>query len=159
MSHPHTDTELVKTALRGHRLTDRPQASRIADRKIVARLFPRSQRHGRAVAILTQSRRRAHDACIHHCGRGCLGVDGHMGGLGAACGLKSMPQAISSYSVEEEERILAGGTAWVAIRARGAEWSWLTPAEAAHLGQQWVERYGPRRSRPTATQDELTATD
>jgi hypothetical protein len=31
----------------------RPQASRIADRKIVARLFPRSQRHGRAVAILT----------------------------------------------------------------------------------------------------------
>ena len=26
--------------------------------KIVARLFPRSQRHGRAVAILTQSRRR-----------------------------------------------------------------------------------------------------
>ena len=76
-----------------------------------------------------------------------------MGGLGAARGLKSMLQAISSYSVEE--RILDGGTAWVAIRARGAEWSWLTPAEAAHLGQQWVERYGPRHSRPTATQDEL----
>ena len=82
-----------------------------------------------------------------------------MGGAAAACGLKSMPQAISSYLVEEEERILDGGTAWVAIRARGAEWSWLTPAEAAHLGQQWVERYGPRRSRPTATQDELIATD
>ena len=31
-----------------------------------------------------------------------------------------MPQAIGSYSVEE--RILDGGTAWVAIRARGAEW-------------------------------------
>jgi len=73
-------------------------------------------------------------------------------GLGAARGLKSMLQAISSYSVEE--RVLDGGTAWVAIRARGAEWSWLTPAEAAHLGQQWVERYGPRHSRPTAAQDE-----
>jgi hypothetical protein len=82
-----------------------------------------------------------------------------MGGPGAACGLKSMPQAISPYSVEEEERILDGGTAWVAIRARGAGWSWLTPAEAARLGQQWVERYGPRRNRPTATQDELIATD
>jgi hypothetical protein len=70
-----------------------------------------------------------------------------------------MPQAISSYSVEE--RILDGGTAWVAIRARGAEWSWLTPAEAAHLGQQWVERYGSQHSRPTATNDELAliATD
>jgi len=70
-----------------------------------------------------------------------------------------MPQVISSYSVEE--RILDGGTAWVAIRARGAEWSWLTPAEAAHLGQQWAERYGPQHSRPTATNDEhaLIATD
>jgi hypothetical protein len=80
-----------------------------------------------------------------------------MGGAGAAFGLKSMSQAISSYSVEE--RILDGGTAWVAIRARGAEWSWLTPAEAAHLGQQWVERYGPQRNRPTAAQDEPIATD
>ena len=63
-----------------------------------------------------------------------------------------MPHAISSYSVEE--RILDGGTVWVAIRARGAEWSWLTPEEAAHLGQQWVERYGSQHSRPTATNDE-----
>ena len=62
-----------------------------------------------------------------------------------------MPQAISSYSVEE--RILDGGTAWVAIRARGAEWSWLTPAEAAHLGQQWVERYWALHSRLTQTND------
>jgi len=62
-----------------------------------------------------------------------------------------MPQAISPYSVEE--RILDGGTAWVAIRARGAEWSWLTPAEAAHLGQQWVERYGALHSRLTPTND------
>jgi hypothetical protein len=51
-----------------------------------------------------------------------------------------MPEAISAYSVEE--RTVCGGTIWVAIRARGAEWSWLTPAEAARLGQQWVDRYG-----------------
>ena len=66
-----------------------------------------------------------------------------------------MPQAISSYAVSVEERILDGGTAWVAIRARGAEWSWLTPAEAAHLGQQWVEIYWSLHSRPTAINDEL----
>jgi len=51
-----------------------------------------------------------------------------------------MSDAISSYSVEE--RVVHGDTVWVAIRARGAEWSWLTPAEAAELGRQWVERYG-----------------
>lgn len=51
-----------------------------------------------------------------------------------------MPQAISTYSVEE--RIVQGETVWVAIRARGAEWSWLTPDEALRLGQEWVERYG-----------------
>jgi pyruvate dehydrogenase (quinone) len=54
-----------------------------------------------------------------------------------------MSQAISSYPVEE--RILDGGMAWVAIRVRGAEWSWLTPAEAAHLGRQWAERYGSQQ--------------
>jgi hypothetical protein len=51
-----------------------------------------------------------------------------------------MSEAISAYSVEE--RLVHGETVWVAIRARGAEWSWLTPAEAAHLGRQWVEKYG-----------------
>jgi hypothetical protein len=50
-----------------------------------------------------------------------------------------MPEAISSYLVEE--RLVQGETVWVAIRARGAEWSWLTPAEAARLGRQWVEKY------------------
>lgn len=56
----------------------------------------------------------------------------------------AMAQAVSPFSVEE--RIVDGDTVWVAIRARGAEWSWLTPAEAAQLGRQWVERYG--RSEP-----------
>ena len=51
-----------------------------------------------------------------------------------------MPEAISPFSVEE--RVIDGDTVWVAIRARGAEWSWLTPTEAAQLGRQWVERYG-----------------
>jgi hypothetical protein len=51
-----------------------------------------------------------------------------------------MSEAISSYSVEE--RIVGGDTVWVGIRARGAEWSWLTPLEAARLGQRWVEQYG-----------------
>jgi hypothetical protein len=51
-----------------------------------------------------------------------------------------MPHAIGPYAVEE--RVIDGETTWVAVRARGAEWSWLTPAEAARLGQQWVMRYG-----------------
>ena len=56
------------------------------------------------------------------------------------CGHYDMSHAISTYSVEE--RVVQGEAVWVAIRARGAEWSWLTPAEAAELGRQWVERYG-----------------
>ncbi len=51
-----------------------------------------------------------------------------------------MPQAIGPYSVEE--RVVDGDTTWVAIRARGAEWSWLTPLEAARLGRLWLSRYG-----------------
>lgn len=56
-----------------------------------------------------------------------------------------MSEAISSYSVEE--RVIQGETVWVAIRARGAEWSWLTPVEAARLGQQWVDNYGSSQNR------------
>ena len=63
-----------------------------------------------------------------------------------------MPQAVGPYSVEE--RVVAGGTghetSWVAIRARGAEWSWLTPAEAASIGRAWVEKYG---AEPAASGD------
>jgi hypothetical protein len=50
-----------------------------------------------------------------------------------------MSEAIGPYSVEE--RVIDGNITWVAIRARGAEWSWLTPAEAARLGREWVARY------------------
>jgi hypothetical protein len=60
-----------------------------------------------------------------------------------------MTEAISSYSASAsytvEERIVHGETIWVAIRARGAEWSWLTPREAARLGRELIEKYGDER--------------
>jgi hypothetical protein len=49
---------------------------------------------------------------------------------------------VAPYQVEE--RLVAGETRWIAIRARGAEWSYLTTDEAADLGRQWVERFGER---------------
>lgn len=51
-----------------------------------------------------------------------------------------MAQPVSPYSVEEH--VVYGDTRWIAIRARGAEWSWLTPEEAAAIGRAWVEKYG-----------------
>jgi len=66
-----------------------------------------------------------------------------------------MTQAVSAYSVEE--RIVHGETVWVAIRARGAEWSWLTPAEAAWLGQQWVEKYGSHTGRGATAVNDTSA--
>jgi hypothetical protein len=58
-----------------------------------------------------------------------------------------------AFSVEEH---VHGDTVWVAIRARGAEWSWLTPQEAARLGREWVEKYGATE-RPHATPHLLAA--
>ena len=51
-----------------------------------------------------------------------------------------LKDAVGPYSIEE--RVVHGETRWVAIRARGAEWSWLTTEEAAAIGRQWVEKYG-----------------
>jgi len=70
--------------------------------------------------------------------------------IGTFNGLIRMAQPVSPYSVEE--RIIEGDTEWVAIRARGAEWSWLTPAEAVQLGRQWVERYGRTEARMIAAE-------
>jgi hypothetical protein len=56
----------------------------------------------------------------------------------------SMSQ-VGTLLVEEHVR---GDTVWVAIRARGAEWSWLTPQEAARLGREWVDKYGAAERRP-----------
>jgi len=43
-----------------------------------------------------------------------------------------------TLAVEEH---VHGETVWVAVRARGADWSWLTPAEAVRLGREWIEKY------------------
>ena len=40
------------------------------------------------------------------------------------------------------EEHVHGETVWVALRARGADWSWLTPQEAVRIGQEWLDRYG-----------------
>ena len=54
-----------------------------------------------------------------------------------------MSDAVAPYQVEER---LVGETRWIAIRARGAEWSYLTTQEAVDLGRHWVERFGEERS-------------
>jgi hypothetical protein len=61
---------------------------------------------------------------------------------------------MKSISVTVEEHI-RGDTHWVALRARGAEWSWLTPAEAAEVGRLLVEKYGlPAKSNSVAVATE-----
>jgi hypothetical protein len=40
-------------------------------------------------------------------------------------------------AIAVEEHVI-GDTPWVAVRARGADWSWLTRDEAVRLGQQWA---------------------
>ena len=44
----------------------------------------------------------------------------------------------TSFAVEEH---VHGETVWVAVRSRGADWSWLTPDEAVQLGRSWLEKY------------------
>jgi hypothetical protein len=66
-----------------------------------------------------------------------------------------MVHASSRFSVEE--RVVQGETMWVAIRARGADWSWLTAAEAAQLGRLWVEKYGSTPSDQSEAQPPLLA--
>jgi hypothetical protein len=46
-----------------------------------------------------------------------------------------------------DERVIDGETRWVMIRARGAEWSWLTPQEAAIIAKIWLGKYGPEPAR------------
>ena len=47
-----------------------------------------------------------------------------------------------SHAYSIEERTISADTIWIGIRARGAEWSWLTPEEAVAIGRAWLERYG-----------------
>jgi hypothetical protein len=39
------------------------------------------------------------------------------------------------------EEHVHGETVWVAVRSRGADWSWMTPEEAVQLGRRLLERY------------------
>ena len=50
-------------------------------------------------------------------------------------------ETFGSVSVEEH---VHGDTLWVAVRARGAEWSWLTPEDALRLARHWAAVYGAR---------------
>lgn len=44
----------------------------------------------------------------------------------------------TSFAVEEH---VHGETVWVAVRSRGADWSWLTPDEAVELGRSFIQKY------------------
>jgi hypothetical protein len=58
-----------------------------------------------------------------------------------------MAQSIGSVIVEEK---VMGDTRWVALRARGAEWSWLTPDDALLLARHWMAAYGSAALAATA---------
>jgi hypothetical protein len=51
--------------------------------------------------------------------------------------MSSMP---FSAALASEERMY-GETTWVALRARGSEWSLLSPDEAIEVARAWIERY------------------
>jgi hypothetical protein len=51
--------------------------------------------------------------------------------------LTTMPN--SAALVVEERRY--GDKTWVALRARGSEWSMLTPDEAIQVAKSWLEKY------------------
>jgi hypothetical protein len=55
--------------------------------------------------------------------------------------MDTMDAIASVEHVTVQERVV-GGVRWIALRARGADWSWLTPQEAAELAREWKERYG-----------------
>jgi hypothetical protein len=56
-----------------------------------------------------------------------------------------MTHNVGSVSVEEHQH---GDTQWVAIRARGADWSWLTPDDALRLARHWLATYGAAGNPP-----------
>jgi hypothetical protein len=46
------------------------------------------------------------------------------------------------------EEHVHGDTVWVALRARGADWSWLTRDEAVRLAREWLDKYAPGNTTP-----------
>jgi hypothetical protein len=47
---------------------------------------------------------------------------------------------LNPTQVAVEEHV-HGETVWVALRSRGADWSWLTPDEAVRLGKALINKY------------------
>jgi hypothetical protein len=72
----------------GRHTQPRPQAECMVRSQITGKLFPGSQRDGRAAAILARSGRRGHDARIFHRDRDGTWLAGRLGGLGAVRGLR-----------------------------------------------------------------------
>jgi hypothetical protein len=55
-----------------------------------------------------------------------------------------MGNQTSPHNFVAVEEHIHGEAKWVALRARGAEWSWLTPDEAVQIARQWIDQYGAR---------------
>jgi hypothetical protein len=51
-------------------------------------------------------------------------------------------KAMKNFGPVSVEEQVHGDTLWVALRARGAEWSWLTPEDALRLAAHWMAAYG-----------------
>jgi hypothetical protein len=60
-------------------------------------------------------------------------------------------QAVQDFGAVTVEEHVHGGTVWVAVRARGADWSWLTPEDALKLARHWMTAYSPRDARESAS--------
>lgn len=54
--------------------------------------------------------------------------------------------ASDSLSCEEKR---CGDVTWVVLRSRGAEKSYLTPAECVDLAREWIRRYDGVAPQPT----------
>ncbi|HEX2940913.1 MAG TPA: hypothetical protein VHO91_07680 [Rhodopila sp.] len=54
-------------------------------------------------------------------------------------------QTFGAVSVEEH---ISGDTPWIAVRARGADWSWLTREDALRLARRWMVAYGTAADPP-----------
>lgn len=48
---------------------------------------------------------------------------------------------MSHHTSPVVEEHVPGETIWVAVRARGPDWSWLVPEEAVRIGRQWIQKY------------------
>ena len=61
-----------------------------------------------------------------------------------------MTRSFGPVCVEEH---VHGDTNWIAVRARGAEWSWLTQNDALLLARHWMAAYGTAAPLPEPVSD------